>query len=40
MAGSHGPEVVTCQAQYRQTQNVEVLSYGFAYTLHNVDKKH
>ena len=30
-------EMVKWQAQYIQTQNVEVWSYGLAYSLHNVD---
>jgi len=32
-------EVVTRLAQYRETQHVEVWSYGLAYSLHNVDKQ-
>jgi len=32
-------EMVTWLAQYRETQHVEVLSYGLAYSLHSVDKE-
>jgi len=35
---THMVEMVTWLAQYRETQHVEVWSYGLAYSLHIVDK--
>jgi len=32
-------EMVTWLAEYRETQHVEIKSYGLAYSLHNVDKQ-
>jgi len=35
---THMVEMVTWLAQYRETQHVDVESFGLAYSLHNVDK--